>query len=203
MGDQCYMLKDGEEVPVEPSGTLLATGWLPGTWVTYATTAPTFNPQVIAAVERSDGTGILAGFLIYGPQHKLALEVESDMWNIGTRQKAGGDDYFNWHAIDAGTAWQFDSQKQLQRVGSRICTMYLPPSGFFKFYVFETQDKALRSGGAGSTLTYTPGDKLYVSENGLLTSEKETASHIWTGYVVARYDTDEEGTYIICCAAMG
>lgn len=104
--------------------------------------------------------------------------------------------------IDAGTSWQLDKQRQLQRMGSRVVTMQIPPMGFFKFYVFETQDKTLRNGGAGSALTYTPGDKLYVSENGLLTSEQETVSHVWTGYVVARYDSDEEGTYIICCAAM-
>jgi len=201
MGDLCYMLKDGEEIPVEPAGILLTSGWLPGTWVKYHPVAPVFTAGAIGAVDRSDGTGVLAGFLITGPQHKQPVELESDMWTTDTRQRAGGSTKADWTAIDAGDTISFDKEGLLQHMGSRIVTMYVPPTGFFKFYVFETETKAKRHTGVGADLTYTPGDPLYVSENGLLTSEKETVSHIWSGYVVARYGSDFEGNFIIAAAA--
>ena len=203
MGDQCYMLKDGEEVPVEVAGDLLTDGWLPGTWVKYVAGSPTFNSGAIAKVDRSDGTGILAGFLITGPQHKQPVELLSDMWTTDKRQREGGDAHYDWTGIDAGDTIEFDKQGLLQHLGSRLVTMYVPPTGFFKFFVFEINDKAERNApGTGAALTYTAGDKLYVSENGKLTSEQEAVTHPWTGYVVARYDTDLEGNYIITCAAV-
>ena len=192
----------GEEIPIEIAGNLRTDGWLPGTWVKYSSSAPSFSTGVIAAVERSDGTGTLAGFIITGPQHKQPVEELSDMWTTDTRQRAGGSTKADWTGIDAGNHMQFDESGLLQRMGSRVATMYVPPTGFFKFYVFETEDYALRHGGPGSLLTYGPGDPLYVSENGLLTSEQESGAHPWTGYVVARYDSDIEGTYIICAAAV-
>jgi len=203
MGDQCYMLKDGEEVPVEVSGSLLTNGWLPGTWVKYATGSPSFNSGAIAKVDISDGTGTIAGFLITGPQHKYPIELESDMWTTDTRQRDGGDNHADWTGIDAGNSLVFDAEGLLQHLGTRLVTMYVPPTGFFKFYVFEVNNKAERNvPGSGAALTYAAGDKLYVSENGKSTSEQETVNHVWTGYVVARYDSDFEGNYIICCAAV-
>jgi len=202
MGDQVYLLKSGEDIPVEPVGSDFAQGWLAGTWVKYSSTAPTFT-GVIASVERSDGTGVIAGFLLYGPQHKQAIELQSDMWRLDKLQRAGGDFHFDWTGMDAGLSLEFDQQGLVQKIGSRVCTMCVPPTGFFKFYVFEVYNKQERHNpGTGAALVYNPGDKLYVSENGLLTSEKETVSHTWTNYVVARYSSDDEGNYIICCAAV-
>ena len=203
MSDQVRVLKDGENLPVEPVGTLLTAGWYPGTWVVYSTTAPTFNAGAIAAVEISDGTGTLAGFLITGPQHLRPVEQLSDMWTTDTIQKAGGDTYADWSATNAGGALSFDTNGLVDRLGSRVATLYVPPTGYHKFYVFETQNKAERAvAGSGAALTYTPGDLLYVSENGLITSQKETVSHTFTGYVVARFGTHSElGDFIIMVAA--
>jgi hypothetical protein len=196
------MLKDGEEVPVEPSETLVGTGWLPGTWVRYAATPVNLTPGAIAMVDKSDGEGVLCGFLMYGPQHKQPVVLLSDMWNDQI-QRAGGDTHYDWSGVDAGGPLVFDEQNQLQRLGSRIVTMYVPPTGFFKFYVFETEDLTERTTpGTGAPLVYAPNDKLYVSDQGLLTNEQEGAAHPWTGYVVARVDNDEEGDYLIITAAV-
>ncbi|RLA97268.1 MAG: hypothetical protein DRG83_16135 [Deltaproteobacteria bacterium] len=82
--------------------------------------------------------------------------------------------------------------------------MYVPPTGYFKWYTFETDDLAERTiPGTGAPLVYTPNDKLYVSDRGLLTNELEGAAHVWTGYVVARVDSDIEGDYLIVTAAVG
>lgn len=202
MGDQVYRLKDGEELPVEPTGTLVTDGWLPGTWATYSAT-PVSLPGGFATVDISDGTGILAGFLITGPQHIQPVLLESDMWTTDTRQRAGGDGHADWGPADAGGAYELDSNLQLQRFGSRVVTMAIPPTGYYKFYVFETEDLAERTTpGTGAALTYTPGDKLYVSNRGRLTSEKESLSHPWTGYVVGSTGDDEEGDFIYTVAAM-
>jgi len=61
MGDLVYTLKDGENIPVEPVGTLASDGWLSGTWVAWSTTALSFS-GAIGTVDISDGTGTLAGF---------------------------------------------------------------------------------------------------------------------------------------------
>lgn len=81
--------------------------------------------------------------------------------------------------------------------------MFIPPTGFHKFYVFETDNLAERTvAGSGAALTYAAGDKLYVSNRGRLTSEQESGSHVWTGFVVAKYANDLEGDYIIVAAAI-
>jgi len=202
MGDLYYMLKDGEEIPVEPQGTLATEGWLPGTWVKYAGTNPTWS-GAMAAVDLSDGEGILAGFLKTGPQHDVPVQELSDMWTTDTRQRDGGSTKADWTAFDASARFAFDNSHQLQRMGSRIVTMFIPPTGFHKFYVFETEDLAERTTpGTGAALTYTPGDKLYVSNRGRLTSEQEQPAHPWTGFVAARYDSDIEGNYLIVVAAV-
>jgi len=203
MGDQVYRMKDGEEIPVEPVGTLVSSGWLPGTWVTYSTTSVSFS-GALATVDISDGTGLLAGFLVTGPQHKQPVELLSDMWTTLTRQRAGGDTHADWGPIDAGGAYELDSNLQLQRIGSRIATLVIPPTGYHKCYVFETENLAERTvPGTGAALTYQSGEKLYVSNRGLLTSEQESVSHMWTGYVVGNFNTDEEGDFIYTVAAMG
>jgi len=70
--------------------------------------------------------------------------------------------------------------------------------------VFEVNNLAERTNpGTGAALTYTPGNKLYVSNRGRLTSEKETIVHSWTGFVCAKYGNDVEGNYVIAVAAMG
>ena len=202
MGDQVYRMKDGEEIPVEPAGSLLTDGWMEGTWVTFSTEPFVFN-KAVATVERSDGTGVLAGFLLTGPQHVQPVEALSDMWTTDTRQRLGGDTHADWGAIDAGGAFELDEDLQLQRMGSRIVTMNLPPSGYYKFYVFETENLAERTvPGSGAPLVYTPGDKLYVSNRGFLTSEQESIAHTWTGYVVALYGIDEEGAFLYPVACM-
>jgi len=202
LGDLYYTLKDGEEVPVEPTGTLASDGWLPGTWVKYAG-ALTFS-GAIAAVDLSDGTGVLAGFLKTGPQHNQPVVQLSDMWTTDTRQRDGGSTKADWTAFDASARYELDENLQVQRIGSRIATMFVPPTGFHKFYVFETEDLAERTTpGTGAALVYTPGDRLYVSNRGRLTSEQESVAHGWTGFAMARYDSDVEGNYIICVAAMG
>jgi hypothetical protein len=203
MGDLHYTLKDGEEFPVEPVGTLATDGWLPGTWVRYSTTAVSFS-GALATVDLSDGTGILAGFLKTGPQHNQPVEELSDMWTTDQRQRDGGSTKADWSGFDASARYELDENLQLQRFGSRIVTMFVPPTGFHKFYVFEVNDLAERTNpGTGAALTYVSGDKLYVSNRGRLTSEQESGAHIWTGYVVAKYDNDYEGNYIICVAAIG
>ena len=203
MGDLHYTLKDGEEVPVEPTGTLADEGWLPGTWVRYSTNALTFS-GALATVDRSDGTGVLAGFLKTGPQHNQPVEVLSDMWTTDQRQRAGGSTKADWSGFDASARFELDENLQLQRLGSRIVTMFVPPTGFHKFYVFETEDLAERTNpGTGAALVYVSGDKLYVSNRGRMTSEQESGAHPWTGYCVAKFGNDFEGDYIICIAAVG
>lgn len=202
MGDQVYRMKDGEEIPVEPVGTLVASGWLPGTWVKYSATALSFS-GALATVDLSDGTGVLAGFLITGPQHNQPVEVLSDMWTTDQRQRAGGDTHADWGPLDAGGAFELDNNLQLQRFGSRIATLVIPPTGYHKFYVFEVNNLAERTTpGSGAALTYASGDKLYVSNRGLLTTEKESLSHPWTGYVVGNFGNDFEGNFIYAVAAM-
>ena len=202
MGDLYYTLKDGEELPVEPVGTLAAEGWLPGTWVTYAPDAVTFS-GALATVDRSDGTGILAGFLKTGTQHNVPVEGLSDMWTTDTRQRDGGSTKADWSAFDASARYEMDENHQLQRLGSRLATMFVAPTGFHKFYVFEVNDLAERTNpGTGSALTYTSGDKLYVSNRGRLTNEQESVSHAWTNFVVAKFGNDFEGNYIIAVAAV-
>ena len=203
MGDLYYTLKDGEEVPVEPTGTLATEGWLPGTWVTYAGTAVTFS-GAICTVDLSDGTGILAGFLKTGTQHNVPVELLSDMWTTDTRQRDGGDGKSDWSAFDASSRFQLDGDFLLQRMGTRIATMFVPPTGFHKFYVFEVNNLAERTTpGTGAALTYTSGNPLYVSSRGRLTNEQESVSHPWTGFCCAKYGNDIEGNYIIAVAAMG
>jgi len=202
MGDQVYQLKDGEVVPVEPTGTLASQGWLPGTWVKWSTNAVTFS-GAFGTVDLSDGTGVLAGFLKTGPQHNQPVELLSDMWTTDTRQRDGGDTKADWGSFDASTRLELDSQTLLQRFGSRIVSMFIPPTGYHKFYVFEVDDLAERTNpGTGAALTYPAGSKLYVSNRGRMTSEQESVSHVWTGYVVARYDNDFEGNYIVVVAAI-
>jgi len=203
MGDLYYRLKDGETFPVEPVGTLASEGWLPGAWVTYAGTAVTFS-GALATVDRSNGVGILTGFLQTGPQHNVPVEQLSDMWTTDTRQRDGGSTKADWSGFDASARFQFDTNSQLQRLGTRIVTVNAPPTGIHKFYVFETEDLAERTTpGTGSALTYSPGDILYVSNRGRLTNEQETVNHKWTGYAVAKYGNDDEGNYLIVAAAMG
>jgi len=203
MGDLLYRLKDGENIPVEPIGSLVSDGWLPGTWVSYSTTAHYITDGAIATVEISDGEGVIAGFLITGPQHDQPVEQLSDMWTTDTRQRDGGSTHTDWSGFDAGGPLEFDKDGLLQRLGSRVATMGIPPTGFYKFYVFETENLAERTTpGTGAALTYAAGDKLYVSSRGRLTSEQEQVAHPWTAYVVARFDTDEEGDYIIAVAAV-
>jgi len=203
MSDMYYTLKDGEEVPVEPTGTLASAGWMPGTWVKYAGTAVTFS-GAFCTVDLSDGTGILAGFLKTGPQHNQPVELLSDMWTTDTRQRDGGSNKADWTSFDASARMSLDGDFLLQTQGTRIATMFVPPTGFHKFYVFEVSNLAERTTpGAGAALTYTPGGKLYVSNRGRLTSEKESVGHYWTGYVCAKYGNDMEGNYLIVVAAMG
>jgi len=206
VGDQVYKLKDGEEVPVEPAESLVATGWLQGTWVRYASASPTPNlsPGVIGVVERSDGEGVMCGFLIRGPQHVSPFERLSDMWGVDVGRVPRGDSVSDWTAHDPGGPLSFDNQRQLQRLGSRVVTMYVPPTGYFRWYTFETEDLAERTTpGTGAPLAYAPNDKMYVSDRGLLTNEQEGPAHAWTGYVVARVDSDEEGNYLVVTAAVG
>lgn len=204
MGDQVYKLVPGESIPVEPVGVLASDGWLPGTWVAWDATEPSFS-GAMGTVDRSDGTGILAGFLVTGPQHNTPVEELSDMWTTDSRQRDGGDTKADWSSIDASARFAFDADTQLQRMGSRIVTMAIPPTGYWKFHVFETENLAERTTpGSGALLTYAPGAKLYVSDRGRLTSEMESGSHVWTGYVVGRFRTHEfEDDYILAVAAIG
>ena len=202
MGDSLYKLGGHVLLNVEPVGTLASDGWMPGIWVKYSAFPLTFS-GAIATVDISDGTGILAGFLLTGPQHRVPVELMSDMWTTDKRQRPGGETRADWTAFDAGAILDFDNAKQLQRMGSRIVSMALPNEGIFKVYVFETSDLAERTNpGTGFALTYPPGSQLYVSNRGRFTSEKETVNHPWTGYVVAQYGNDVEGAYIIIAEAM-
>lgn len=203
-GDSYYRLKDGENIPVEPVGILASEGWLPGTWVKWSA-APLTYSGAVGTVERSDGTGILAGFLMTAPQHLTPIELESDMWTTDARQREGGETRSDWGSYDASARpLQFDDQNLLQRFGSRIVQMFIPPTGYHRQSVYETENLAERTTpGSGAALTYTPGDKLYVSDRGRLTNEMESGSHIWTGYVVARTGSDFEGDYLLTVAAVG
>jgi hypothetical protein len=199
MGDSVKAILGGDiRLPVEPVGFLAANGWLPGTFVKYMATPVSFS-GALATVDISDGTGVIAGFLVTGPQHKQPVEKLSDMWTTDTRQRDGGSVAADWTAFDAGAAFYFDNFEQLQRMGSRIVSMCgSPAEGIFKFYVFETVDKAERTTpGTGATLVYTPGSKLYVSNRGRITSEKETLTSVWTGYILVNTGSDIEGNYIL------
>jgi hypothetical protein len=194
MGDSLYIIfKEGVTIPVEPTGDLVQ-GWVPGTWAKYTTVTPSF-PGVMATVDLSDGTLPMAGFLVTGPQHKNPVELESDMWTTDNRRRPGGETRADWTAFDAGAAMEFDNLKQLQRMGSRVVTLVVPPSGVHRIYVFETT-------GGGGSLTYQCGDKLYVSSNGYFTKFQENIAHVWTGYVVLKVGSDIEGDYIVIISAM-
>ena len=202
MGDSVYKMGGGVVLAVEPVGVLASDGWMPGTWARYAVLPVSFS-GALATVDRSDGTGTLAGFLVTGPQHNQPVEKLSDMWTTDTRQREGGETRADWTAFDAGAALVFDNVSQLQRMGSRIVSMAVPAEGIFKVYTFETVDLAERTvPGTGFPLTYVPGDPLYVSDRGLFTSEKESANHVWTGWAVVKYGNDVEGNYIIMAATM-
>jgi len=190
-------------MPVEPVGSLADRGWLPGTWVKYSTESLSFL-KAISAVDLSDGTGILAGFLMTGPQHVQQMESLSDMWSTDSIQRDGGDTKADFGGSDAGAAWEVDENLQIKRMGSRVVTMVIPPTGYWKSYVFETNDLDERTlPGSGSALSYVVGEKLYVSNRGRLTSEKESESHTWTGYVIAAQGLDDEGSFLYTVAASG
>jgi len=202
MSDQAYRMKDGENIPVEPTGLLAAQGWMAGTWAKWSNNPLTFS-GALGTVDLSDGTGTLAGWLMSGPQLSNPMEELSDMWRIDMLQREGGEVRQNFGATDAGAAYYLDPvDKLVNRVGNRIVQLFIPPTGYHRFYVFETQDLAERTTpGTGSPLAYLAGEKLYVSNRGRLTSEMESPSHTWTGYVIARYNQDFEGMYIIAVAA--
>ena len=175
---------------------------MPGTWAVWSALPVTFS-GAIGTVDRSDGTGTLAGFLVSGPQHRQPVELLSDMWTTDHRQRDGGETRSDWGAFDAGGDYDFDNNALLQKAGSRIVQLFIPPTGYHRFYVFETLDLAERTvPTSGGPLTYTPGDKLYVSNRGRFTSEMESGSHTWTGYVVAQFRSDFEGDYIVAVAAV-
>ena len=203
MGDSLYiMFKEGVTMPVEPTGTLKSQGWMPGIWAKYSLNPLTFSGAV-ATVDLSDGTGILAGFLVTGPQHMTPVQKLSDMWTTDSRQRPGGETRADWTAFDAGGAIDFDTNSQLQRMGSRIATMVCPPSGMHKIYVFEVDDLAERTTpGTGSALVYQAGNPLYVSDRGRFTNEQESPAHPWTGYVAAGVGNDDEGNYLVTAPAM-
>jgi hypothetical protein len=202
MGDQVKILKGNLEVPVEPVGSLVGDGWLPGTWVKPASAAPVLTPGVLFAVERSDGTSPILGFVKTGSQHKQPVLTLSDMWTTDVRQTPGGDVHADWSGFDAGGPMEFDKQGQLQRLGSRVVTLQILDNGAYKFYVFETLPKAVRHGGPGVPLVYAVGDPIYVSENGLTTKEQEDGSHPDVGFIVARVGSDVEGDFILICSAV-
>jgi hypothetical protein len=205
MADSFYRLKDGENIPVEPTGETLERGWLPSTWVKWSANPLTLS-GAIGTVEVSDGTGILAGFLMNGPQHITPMEQLSDMWRMDKIQRDDGEMRQNWGAHDASPAYFIDPiDKLLNRAGTRIVQMFIPPTGYHRHFVFEINNLAERTTpGTGAALTYASGDKLYVSNRGRFTSEMESGAHTWTGYVVARFGTDEIlGDYIVAVAASG
>jgi hypothetical protein len=140
-----------------------------------------------------------------GPQHITPMEQLSDMWNVDMLQRDGGEVRQDWGAHDNSPAYYLDPiDKLLNRAGTRIVQMFIPPTGYHRHFVFEVYNLAERTTpGTGAALTYLPGDKLYVSNRGRFTSEMETGSHVWTGYVVARFANDETlGGYLIAVAAV-
>lgn len=189
MGDQIYIQAGGMRVPVEPSGPELEVGWLPGTWVKYSTNPLTFS-GAMGVVERSDGYGSLAGFLLTGSQHNPYVEKLSDIWTTDTRQRPGGDNRADMTAHDPTLAFEFDDVKQLQRVGTRIVTMAVTADMVVRCYVFKTEDTG------GVPLAYAPGDRLYVSDDGLFTKES-LPGKTYTGFGVIRAGRDVEGDFII------
>ena len=205
MGDSLKVIMGGGvNFPVEPVGSLAANGWMPGTFVKYAGLPMTFS-LALATVDISDGTGIIAGFLKTGPQHNQPVEKLSDMWTTDTRQRDGGETAEDWGAFDAGAAMYFDNVHQLQRMGTRVVTMLPDPSGgLFKFYVYEVVNLAERTiPGSGATLVYNPGMRMYVSNRGRLTSEKEQLNSTSTGYVVVLASSDVDGKYVMVSQAVG
>ena len=193
MSDQVYRLGGELLVPVEPSGNL-AEGWLAGTWVKIEP-APSTN-GTFCKVSRSNGADTPYGFLIYGPQHNRPVESLSDMWTDG--QRAGGDFHKDWTAKDASMDYEFDDVGLLQKSGTKIASMAISNEGVFKFYIFEVNNLAERtSPGSGAPLVYTAGNPLYVSSNGLLTSEQESVSHKTCGYVVLTSSSDIGGNFLI------
>lgn len=202
MGDQVKTLISGESLPVEPKGKLVTDGWYPGTWVRYTNDVLSFS-GAMATVQISDGTGTLAGWLKTGPQHAQPMQALSDMWRDDTSRE-GGDSYKDWTAFDAGSAFLFDENKQLKRMGSRIVTMVMASTGSWKLYVFEVNNLAERTNpGTGAALVYAPGDKLYVSSRGYFTNEQESPAHGWPEYAVFRTGTDLEGAFLLIAPAKG
>lgn len=195
MGDQVYQLSGEVTLPVEPSGNM-SNGWVAGTWVRIVATPASNYSRAVCRVERTDETGRNLGFMLYGPQHKQPVEQLSDMWD--TNGRPGGDTHKDWTAKDAGIQYSFDKQGLLQSAGTRVAVACIASEGIFKVYWFEKLNKAKRHNPVlGAPLVYTPGADLYISENGLFTSEKETPAHAWNGYCLFKTSHDDEGDYII------
>lgn len=84
------------------------------------------------------------------------------------------------------------------KTGEMTCCNY----GQYLFKYFETVNKAERTNpGTGSPLVYTLNINLYVSNRGLITSEKETASSRGIGLCVG-IPSDNEG-YLGCEVLIG
>jgi hypothetical protein len=170
--------------------------------VKYTNDAFTFS-EAQATVEISDGEGVVAGFLKTGPQHDQPMMLQSDMWRDNLT-RPGGDSYKDWTAFDAGAKFYFDNSKQLQRQGSRIVTMVVAATGTWRIYVFETEDLAERTNpGTGAPLVYLPNQRLYVSNRGYFTNEKEGVNHGWVEYIVVRTGQDQEGSFLIISEGKG
>jgi hypothetical protein len=134
----------GDRFPVVAGATLRSTGWRGGLWVMYATGDSDFT------VEVSDGNSA-AGFLLFA----------SEDYSIIRPNGTGPGSPENWvsHQFLSGVG------------GQNVATMVNGGTrAFFKVYETVALSGGARTGGA---ITYTLGESLKVSENGLLCNDSD------------------------------
>jgi len=201
-GDQVAYMGSGAMFPVEPVGSDLSQGWTPGVWVSFATD-PITTPNAVCTVKRSDGTTTMTGILLTGTQHSSSIKKLSTMWRGGSNPEdwfgEEGDTSSDFSKIDPINLRTYDTDGMLKRAGSRIVTVCnVVGGGIYKVYYYEKQNKAKRyNPSAGADLVWQAGDRLYVSENGLSTNEKESAGSLWTGCIVFGTGSDVDGEFIV------
>ena len=133
----------GDRFPVVVGPNLLSSGWRGGTWVVYTTGDQDFT------VEISDGN-LASGFLLF----------QSENYQLTPPNGTGPGSPENWisHQYRQGTG------------GQNVTTLCVGGQRAF-FKVYETE--ALAGGVRSGTLTYTLGEKVRVSENGLLCQDSD------------------------------
>jgi len=191
-----------DDVSCEPIGILKSQGWLPGTWVKFSTTKPSFTPGALATCVKCGNTDWTVGFLKIGSMF-LSSSFDDKYPNDNDISTWKADEGVQLARANANADVLFDNNHQLSRMGSGIVKLVINNTGVHKFYVYEKYDKEYRdtNGASGGVLDYeaTIGGEpsLYVSNRGLLTCEKEDVGSLKVAYILCSVETDESGKFLV------